>query len=204
MSRTYIALSIVFIVIALGLVLLPDIKRDKQLEPEALLKEIIDPSRYINPDRVADRLINEDPTIFLVDVRTSEEFNSYTLPGAVNIPIQIISEPDNEDFLNTDNKDVVIFSNDDLYADQAWIICTRMGYRNLFVMKGGLNQWFHDIILPVPPSEPASREEHDLYTFRKAAGLYFTGGDIIPQNAENKEKINLKKREKKTTTEGGC
>lgn len=204
MSKVYIVFIIILLSIAFGLVLLPNISRDKQLEPELLLKEIIDPSRFISPDLLAERIINEDPSLLLVDVRTPDEYGTYSLPEAINIPLVTLTNPDQLDLLASETKEVVLFSNDDLFADQAWIIFTRLGYKNIFVLKGGLNQWFSDIILPAEPTAFSSQKEFDLYSFRKAASQYFKGTDTPTKESANQSAIPVKKREKKSGTVGGC
>jgi len=203
-SRTYLILSVLLAGLAFVLVLLPKTTRNKEIQPDKLLIEINDPARFVNPDFIAERLINEDPSLQLVDVRTKDQFSKFTLPGAVNIPLNEMSNEEWDESLNQEDKDVILFSNDDLYADQAWIICARQGYKNIYVMKGGLNLWFKDILSPEKPSETASKEEFETYYFRKAAAQYFRGPssiiktDIAPSNVE------LKKKEKKISAEGGC
>jgi rhodanese-related sulfurtransferase len=202
-SRTYLILSIVLVSLALILVILPPTTRNKEINPELLLKEINNPARFLSPDLIAERLINEDPTLLLVDVRSNDQFSKFSLPGAINIPLSEIGKADWERKLNQQEKDVIFFSNDALYADQAWILCARLGYKNLNVIKGGLNQWFTDVIFAQKPSETASKEEFELYTFRKAAGLYFSGGSKTIKN-EDPRQITIIKREKKTAATGGC
>ncbi len=205
MSKTYIILASVLILVALGLVFLPDTQKREQIPPEKLLKEVMSSSRFVSPDLVARRLIDEDPAILLVDVRPGKAYTSYSLPGAINIPLENILSDDWKPYLDQNDVDIVFFSNDDLQADQAWILCSRLGYENLYVMEGGLNRWFAQIMQPEKPPVTASSDEFDLYTFRKAAGMYFGGGTSDLSDADNtKEDIKIIKRTKKTVTAGGC
>ncbi len=205
MSKTYVILSIVLIGLAFGLILLPETNRTNEIEPEILYKEIIDPSRYLSADLVAERLINEDPSIMLVDVRSYDQYEAYSLPNAVGIPLDEILLPEWEDYFMQEDMDVVLYSNGDVFSDQAWVICTRLGYRNLYVLSGGLNQWFNDIMQPAPPPETAPSEAFDLYSFRRAACFHFGGGSIdMGTSMSDQEPIKLVKREKKVISEGGC
>ncbi len=205
MSKTYIVLASILIIFAGGLLLLPDMNRSKELPPELLFKEINDPARYVSVDLVAERLINEDPAILLVDVREEEESAAFALPGAIHIPFAGIAEPGWRGYLGQEHMDVVFYSNGDMLADQAWIVCTRMGYRNLYVMSGGLNQWFTDIMQPEAPPATAPSEAFDLYSFRKAAAAHFGGGSpAVQTEVEEAEPVMLERRKKKTVTEGGC
>ena len=205
MSKIYIILALVLIVLAGGLILLPASHKTNDVKPEILFKEINNPARYLSVDLVAERLINEDPSVMLIDIRTPDQFESYSLPGAFNIPLDEIALPDWMDYLNQEDMDVVLYSNGDVISDQAWIICSRLGYKNLYVMSGGLNLWFEDIMQPVAPVETAPSEDFDLYAFRRAASIHF-GGSMVDISTETTvaEPVKLIKREKKTVAEGGC
>jgi rhodanese-related sulfurtransferase len=203
MSRTYLILTVIALIGAAVLIFLPDKTKNNELDPERLLMEINNPSRFLSVDRVAHRLVEKDPSLLLIDVRAEEAYNDFSLPGAVNIPVSKVLLSENEDFLNRSDLEVVLFSNEDIYADQAWILCTRIGYKNLYVMRGGLNEWFDKIMQPEPPAATAPNEAFDLYSFRLAASQYF-GGGTMESTEQPKETIIIKRREKKSATAGGC
>ena len=46
----------------------------------------------VMPDALAHALINEEPDVFLLDIRSEEAFNNFALPGSVNIPLEFWSE----------------------------------------------------------------------------------------------------------------
>jgi len=205
MSKTYIILAVILLVVAFGLVILPSPNSKHEINPELLLQKINNPSRYLSPDQIAERIINEDPSIMLIDVRDEESFNNFSLPGAYNIPLAQITDSIWGDYLSADNMDIILYSNGDIKSDQAWIIATRMNYHNLYVMKGGINQWFDDIMQPSPPEETASSAANDRYSFRLAASRFFGGGSSISTATQpEKQKAPLVKRKKKAAAAGGC
>lgn len=205
MLKTYYILGALLILISLGLVVLPPAGPEEQIPPEQLLAKVMSPSRFLSPDLVASRLIDEDPSILLVDVRPESDYKSYSLPGAINIPLKDILNEKWKPYLRQKSMDVVFFSNGDLYADQAWILCSRHGCDNLYVLNGGLNKWFTQIMKPQFPPATAPSEVFDLYTFRKAASMYFGGGTPEQINTDiSKKNIPIIMREKKTATAGGC
>lgn len=219
LSFRYVILAAVLIVLAGGLVLLPKHEKYEGINPESLLANAISPERYISTDELADRIINQDPTLLLVDVRDGNSFNKFTLPSAVNIPLDKVLEEDSEPYLYQDEYDVIFFSNDNFHSDQAWILCNRLGYENLNVLKGGLNEWYNTIINPKEPTENMASSEFEQYTFRKAASMYF--GVAYPEKVVKKpvvkkyvpakttpvatpKKVVPKKKKKKMPVEGGC
>ncbi|PHS53750.1 MAG: hypothetical protein COB01_03220 [Lutibacter sp.] len=206
----YKILAGILIILAGGLVLLPKYEKHEGIKPEQLLSNVISPERYISTDILADKLINQDPSYLLIDVRDKESYHTYTLPNAINIPLAKLLDEDSERYLNQDEYDVVLFSNDNFYADQAWILCNRLDYQNLHVLKGGINQWFNTVINPPKPLENMPTEQFELYSFRKAASMYF--GVAYPEQfkavKKPKKKIVKKiitvKKKKKAPAEGGC
>lgn len=205
MSKTYIFITIIAVFGAAVLLFLPERSIQSEIEPEVLFKEINNPSRYLSVDHVAQRIIEQDPSILLIDVRPEDQYNEFSMTRSINVPLDSVLLSEQEEYLNRDDLDVVLYSNDDLYADQAWILCTRLGYKNLYVMKGGLNEWFAKILNPIEPPQTAPIEEYDLYTFRLAAKQYFLGGTAIEIDSDFKEKnIIVKRRTKKSVTAGGC
>ncbi len=206
MSKRYILLAVVFIGSAFGLVVLPDKQDTNQIPAEKFLIDIYNPARFLSTHQIAKRLIERDPSIFLVDVRTSSEFEEYSIPGAFNIPLKNLLEEEWVDYLSQDGVDVVLYSNGDIYADQAWTLIAQQGAKNLYIMKGGVNQWFATIIQPVEPLETASSEAFDLYAFEKAACIYFGGSSADVENTATTptKKTVVVRKKKKKAAEGGC
>jgi rhodanese-related sulfurtransferase len=207
----YKLLAVILILLAGGLVLLPKYQKHEGIKPQALLSNVISPERYITTDQVAHKLINRDPSFILIDVRDEKSYENYSLPNAINIPLKKLLDEDSRSYLNQNQFDVVLFSNDHFYADQAWILCNRLGFKNIRVLKGGLNSWFTTIINPLKPSENMPAEAFDLYSTRKASSMYF--GVVYPEQANvagSETKIEAPKRvitvqkRKKKPAEGGC
>lgn len=207
-NKGFFYLAPVLVILALGLVLLPKSKHTRELNPRHLLLEINDQTRFVSPDEVAAAIINKDPFYQLVDVRTPAEFQSFSLTHAVNIPLADVLNTENKEILDQTSRRIIFFSNNDIYAEQAWMLCRRQGFRNLFVLKGGLNAWMSTIINPSEPPVTASKEEFEQYEFRKGASQFFVGtGEVnLPDKAAEKPKAKVKIAPvaKPAAAEGGC
>ncbi len=204
MNRNYIYLTILLLALAGGLFVLPERNNEQGTGPEELMWDIVQPTRYATTDQVARMIIEKDPTIELIDVRPTEEYESFTLPGAVNIPLDSIIIEHYQDYLGVDGMNAVFFSNDDIKADQAWVIARRMGYDNIYVMKGGLNHWVETMIRPVKPDETAPEAEFEKYNLRKGACLYFSGAKPDANAGVQKSGVVVKRKKKAAVAEGGC
>jgi len=210
LSFRYKILTLVFIVLAGGLVLLPKYEKHEGIRPEKLLGNAISSERYISSDELAHKIINQDPSFLLIDVRDEESYNNYSLPNSINIPLEKLFEEDSEAYLNQDEYDVILFSNDNFYSDQAWLLCNRLEYKNLRVLEGGVNSWFTTVIKPVKPTENQPSSDFELYSFRKAASMYFGVAypdqvkAVTPKKKAAPKKVVPVKKKKKLPVEGGC
>jgi rhodanese-related sulfurtransferase len=198
MSKRYIVLSILLIGTAFGLTQLPEKGPRSEVKPAEMLIKVNDQSRFLSTHFIAKRLIERDPSLFVIDVRVAAEFESYNIPGSFNIPMEEIMDEDWAPYLDQDGVDIVFYSTGDVFSNQAWVLGTQKGYDNLYLMEGGLNEWFRTIIKPVPPAETAPLEAFELYSFEKAACIYFGGASAGVASAPGtKKKVTVPKNEKK-------
>lgn len=205
MQRKYTILAILMVVMALGLVILPKRKEQKEVEPKALLSSLVEKSRYLSVDLVTHRIIENDPTIMLIDLRPVDQFKLFALPGAVNISPDSLLSKSTLELLNQSGKDKVLYGNSDLISEKAWLIATRNLINRMYVMKGGLNEWYKTIIEETPLNSAASSKELDLVSFRNAARQYFVGsGETAATSEKPKEKVQVIRKEPKASSGGGC
>ena len=209
-KRSYQILALILIILAGGLFLIPKHPKHEGISPELFAKNILSTERYITSDQLADRMVNDDPVLLLIDTRSLEEYQSFSLPDAIHIPLSEIFSEELNPYLDQNIYDIILFSNDNFIAEQAWMLCKRMDYQRLYILDGGLNTWFSTIIEPIPPKESMSQEAFELYAFRRAAGKYFgVANDTVeievkPIRKTAPKKVVTKPKKKKRMPEGGC
>jgi len=204
MNKAYYTLAVFLLLLGVGLVILPEREHPDEASPREILSDLNNPSRFISTDKIAEMIIDKDPTLLLVDVRDMYDYLDFSLPEAHSIPLEEILMYDWVDSLAYENSKVVLFSNSDIIADRAWVLLKREDHENIHVMKGGLNCWFKTIIQPTRPAETAPNEEMDLYEFRRGASIYFTGGAAQIEQESNTEAVVVKRKKKTQVIEGGC
>ncbi len=203
MNRNYFFLTVLMLVLAAGTFFLNREPEYEQIKPEKLLYDIIQPTRYVTTDQVARFIIDKDPTLELVDVRSAASYDHFSLNNAINIPFDSLLSPNYQDYFGIPGTKVVFYSNDDILADQAWVITRRMGINETYVMKGGLNCWIETIIQPKEPPEDAPYTAFELYQFRKGAQMYFTGAKV-DNSVVKKKKVAVRRKKKQKVAAGGC
>lgn len=156
-----------------------------KLTAEQILEELKSNTQYIEPDVVAQMIIEKDPTLRLIDVRPQDEFEKFSLPGAINIPMDNMLSPEYSEILNQNFMLNVLYANGSTRANEAWMLVRQLGYNNNYVLRGGLNYWAESIMNPGKPPSTAADDELARYDFRRAAGQALGGGELQLQETDN-------------------
>lgn len=178
-----------------------------KLTADQLLAEASTRTQYIAPETVADMIIKKDPSFQLIDVRNQDDFEKFSLPGAINIPATDLLSDKYTDILNQDVKMNIFYSNGTITANEVWMVTRQLGYKNNFVLEGGLNYWFEAILNPQKPASTSPDEEFAKYDFRLSAGKALGGGlsvQAAPNNASASAKPAIQAAPKKKKAAGGC
>ncbi len=186
------------------MVFLPEKEYATEIGPGQLLLELNDDTRFVSTDQVAHYLVEADPQVQLVDVRPAEEFEKFSLPGAINIPLDSLLKPNFEIYLDQIGISSIFYSNGTVYASQAWMLYRRKAFSNIYILKGGLNRWVETILRPQKPLSTASQDAFDLYETRLAASRFFGGGSVVEPQSSVKGVKPVIRRKKKKQAEGGC
>ncbi|WP_372933462.1 rhodanese-like domain-containing protein [Mariniphaga sediminis] len=172
-----------------------------------LLEEVKSGTQFIGPDQVADMIISKDPSLQLIDVRSAAEYDQFRLPNAMNIPLVDILNPEWEGYINQDVKLNVFYSNGTNAANEAWMITRQLGYKNNYVLQGGLNYWVETVMNPEAPESASPNEEFLKYNLRRGAGMALGGKAVDtaqPLEAPSAPKPSVQKKERKKRVQGGC
>ncbi len=179
-----------------------------KLTAAELLNEANTRTQFIAPETVADMIVKKDPSLQLIDVRSQDEYDKFSLPGAINVPITDLLSEKNLAQFDQDVRMNVFYANSTVVANEAWMIIRQLGYSNIYVLEGGLNYWFEAILNPGKPPSTSADEEFAKYDFRKSAGQALGGGTVSTIPAEGSAapspKPAIRAVPKKKRAAGGC
>ena len=83
----------------------------------------------------------EDEHAILIDVRNVDEYNREHIDGAVNIPLDMISNVDYDK-----EEIIIVYCQSGMRSMEAAKMLSEMGYTNLYNLDGGLLNWGFDLI----------------------------------------------------------
>lgn len=147
-------------------------------------------------DELALRLMNNDPSIQLVDMRSEESFKQFALPNALHGDISSFISRDWRKVFNTRGKTVVLYSETEEGARKAAMAAEDLGYRNFKILEGGLDSFKSEILNFKRPEGIFSSRQTDLYRFREKAAL------TLPQIIEDAKPKVVQKKSGRVL--GGC
>ena len=145
----------------------------------------------------------------MLDVRPEAEYNLFHVRGAQNIQVNELSGFAKELIAEyTANRVIVLMSNDETAATQAWKLLVAESVSNVYILEGGINNWIaffgaDDPNIEGKLSNPI--DEQLAYIFPAALGDRYECSDPSPihnEELEFKPKIQLQLKRDKSG--GGC
>lgn len=133
-------------------------KVDSQ-ELAAVVEKEVD---HVSSEELAGWIITGRADYRLVDLRKEADFLEYHIPTAENIALPSISDGQ----LNRGEK-IVLYSDGGIHSAQAWFLLKANGYKGVYILRGGLEEWKDKILFPrladnAPPAEVAAFERAKL------------------------------------------
>ena len=93
--------------------------------------------RKITPQNLI--LLANDDNAFVVDLRDSQQFQSGHITGSINIPFLNLNKRSNE--IPQDKEAVILVCEMGSVSPNAGEILMKEGYKDLLILKGGINEW---------------------------------------------------------------
>lgn len=169
---------------AAALIGAPDMEKKLAWASETLSAEIASREYHIDPAELLDLMYNNQARLALLDIRAEGDFNLFHLINARHF---VFSETDLSWLDDLPEQTIhVTISNDEQAAEEAWKRLRVMGYRNIYVLTGGMNLWL-DLCKPehadadrmpahvLRPDASSLGDEELHYTFPAALG------DLYPE-----------------------
>lgn len=133
----------------------------------------LNPERVLPPAEVAG-LVQHEPRVRLLDVRTAGEYESVHIGGAYNVPLDTLSEHSREIQASVQDP-IVLVCQSGQRARRAEEALRAAGLENLHVLDGGVNAWIAAGLPVVRGAKKLSLERQ----VRVAAGAMAAAGGLL-------------------------
>ena len=123
---------------------------------------------YLGPAQLAESLMARRQDMTVLDLRSETDFRTYHIPSAQHMALSDMTSPK-----IPNNKTILLYAGDGQCAAEAWADITGQGYENVFLLRGGLERWFDEILFP-NLTVAQGRDKNTLEKTRKRS-RYFGG-----------------------------
>ena len=114
----------------------------------------------------------------LVDLRAEKDFGEYHIPTAENLQLTSL-----KDAQLGRNEKIVLYSDRGIHSAQAWFLLKAEGYKGVYILRGGLEEWKDNILFP-RLADKASPAEVAAFEKTKLLSKFFGGSPQIGGAAE--------------------
>ena len=162
----------------------------------------------VHPGELLASLADQKLDVLMLDVRSQADFNLFHIEAARNVPLESIN--DLIPVLIADapvNRVIVLMSNDEVAATEAWKIMQAESVPNVYILEGGINQWISVFgesetgIVPIKEPVPADRFR---FYFESALGDRYESCAPAPQDWELEYTPRIELKLQRNPSGGGC
>jgi rhodanese-related sulfurtransferase/uncharacterized membrane protein YedE/YeeE len=156
--------------------------------PGALLQEWQSENHLVDPAKAVYDIIHGNDQAIFIDLRAPEQYQRFTLPGAVNIHPGEILNPSWRRFFRNDPRQKILIGDGTSLAALTWTALRRRGYEKVYMLDGGLNGMF-DMLFTEREDQRPHGENGYMNAFserfiREARQFFLEGGAIRAQEAK--------------------
>ena len=168
-SYRYLAVGALILGLLALFVRNPKESHHMNVDVQELARTIEREDDHVTVNELASMLMEGNHRLRILDLRDSASYAQYHLPAAERIGI---SQLMNERLLTGDT--TVLYSDGGIHAAQAWMLLAAKGHKNVYTLRGGLNEWNDEVVFP-HGGQQLSREEKTKLSMRAR----FFGGEIL-------------------------
>ncbi|MFB3852350.1 MAG: rhodanese-like domain-containing protein [Vicinamibacterales bacterium] len=105
---------------------------------------------HVDAVEVAEWIIEGRSDFRLIDLRDSDSYAEYHIPGAEHVSIESLP-----DFGLGRHEKIVLYSDGGIHSAQGWFLLKAKGYRSVYIVSGGLDEWKNKVLFPALVEDPA-------------------------------------------------
>ncbi len=186
-------------VVALGVlfIFMPDRKTSLIEKVSAPNYVATHPTLTMEVDELAFRIVDNEPNVHIIDVRSPAEYAKLSLPGSSNIQVSDFFSKDLIASFSQRHVKKVILGDSEAQERTAYLLLQELGYENLAMLRGGFTAFDKTILHPSIFVPTGMRGDVDVKEFRENARTQIL--KMIDAN-KNKAPTEIKKRK----IQGGC
>ena len=159
---------------------------------------------YIPPAELSDAYFNPIMNLIMLDVRDEADYNLYHIQDARRVDLEDLPELIPELQNEPDGTVVVVMSNDETRATEAWKILVSKPGINAYILEGGVNNWIAQYAPNAFQPIPNHADDELAWEMNEALGANQPGATPTQKEAEVEYEPKIKLQKKAPVGAGGC
>ena len=162
----------------------------------------------VHPGELLASLADQKLDVLMLDVRSQADFNLFHIEAARNIPLESINVLIPSLIADVPaNRVIVLMSNDEVAATEAWKIMQAESVQNVYILEGGINQWISVFggsetgIVAIQEPVPADQFR---FNFESALGDRYESCAPAPHEWELEYTPKIELQLQRSPSGGGC
>jgi len=124
---------------------------------------------HVSVDELADWIIQGKSDYRLLDMRSDKEFEAYHIQTAECVPAGKLGEYD-----IAKSEKIILYSEGGIHSAQGWMLLKAKGFKGVYILSGGLEEWKEKILFPVCP-DSGTTEQKEANEKKKQISKFFGG-----------------------------
>ena len=161
------------------------------IDPKRLAYLVQNELDHVTAFELATWIMNGRADVSVIDLRDAKSFQTYHIPGALNLSLTTLVSTDFRK-----DRTIVLYSEGGVHSAQGMFLLWAEGYKNVFMLKGGLNEWSNEVLHPVIDSSARNQVARDSVEALRRLSSYFGGATISPPPSNSAKPKVTPEREK--------
>jgi len=202
------ALALVAVAVAIILIGQPTASQKWARISESKTAILTERTVQIHPGELLTSLADQKLNIVMLDVRNEADYNLFHLKDAQNVPLEnilaLVPELLTE---NSGNTIIVLMSNDETGASEAWKVLQAESVPNVYILEGGINNWiaiFGKDETGIKAISTPVGDDQLRYSFDAALGDRYRASAPAPYEWELEYTPKIQLQRTRSPSGGGC
>jgi hypothetical protein len=179
--------------------------RWKRIAPE---KEALLESRavHVHPGELLATMHDHKVNLIMLDLRSEVDYNLFHIADAQRVDFDALPEMSSNLLLMPANTAIILMSNDEAAATEAWKFLSTESIPNIYILEGGVNHWLATFAGEEAGVKPLSNKKADApgFTFPAALGASIPAAEPDPTHWTIDYTPRIELKNKKGGGGGGC
>lgn len=137
------------------------------VDAQSLARIVQTETDHVDAETLADWILQGKNDFRLLDVRANSNFTEYHIPGAENVPLTELLQHGLQK-----NETILLYSDGGIHSAQGWFLLKAKGYRGVYILRGGLEEWKDRVLFPELAANPTPAQTVEFAKMKEVSRFF--------------------------------